>query len=50
MLPTNARYQVPVFADGINYRIVSQTSLDVVIQDIDGNRFTVSPLNLVMVV
>lgn len=50
MLPTNARYQVPIFGDGINYRIVRQTSLDVVIQDSEGNQFVVSPLLLVMVI
>lgn len=50
MLPTNARYQVPVFGDGINYRIVSQTYHDVRIMDSEGNQFVVAPLMLVMVI
>ena len=49
-LPKNARYQVPVFADGINYRIVRQANNDVTIMDIDGNRFIVHPSLLVQVV
>lgn len=42
----NLEKNTPVRFQGEKYRVVRATSLDVVIQDVEGNRLIVSPLTV----